>query len=151
MTKSEFVYVTYIKTTADELWKALTNPERMKQYWFGAHAVSDWTTGSPWTMYSETGQIYDAGEIIESTPPKRLVIKWQNQWRPELKAEGHSRCTFEIEPEGSATKLTVRHEMDRPHSQFIEAVSIGWPKTLSNLKSLLETGSVALEFTRHGA
>ena len=151
MAKSEFIYVTYIKTNADELWKALTDPERMKQYWFGAHAVSEWTAGSAWTMYAETGQIYDAGEIIESTPPKRLVIKWQNEWRPELKAEGYSRCTFEIASEGSSTKLTVTHAIDKIPSQFIAAVSVGWPKTLSNLKSLLETGSVVLEFTRHGA
>jgi uncharacterized protein YndB with AHSA1/START domain len=145
MNKSEFVYVTYIKTTPEKLWNAITNAEFMKQYWFGTYCESDWKAGSPWKMVSDTGKIYDAGEIIESDPPKRLVIKWQNEWKPELKAEGYSHCTFEIEPQGKATKLTVIHAIDRKPSKLIEAVSGGWPKILSNLKSLLETGQVVLE------
>jgi uncharacterized protein YndB with AHSA1/START domain len=149
MTKSEFVYVTYIKTTPDKLWNAITNQEFMKQYWFGVHCESDWKAGSPWKMVSGTGQIFDVGEIIESSPPKRLVIKWQNEWKPVLKAEGYSRCTFEIEPVNNATKLTVTHVIDKKPSKLIEAVSGGWPKILSNLKSLLETGQIVLESTQH--
>ncbi len=144
MTKSEFVYVTYIKTTPEKLWNALTNPEFMKQYWLGAYCESAWTPGSSWKMISETGQIYDTGEIVESTPPKSLTIKWRNEWKPELKTEGYSRCTFEIETINDVTKLTVHHVIDRKPSQFIEAVSSGWPKILSNLKSILETGHVLL-------
>lgn len=145
MTKSEFVYVTYIKTTPDKLWNAITNPEFMKQYWFGTHCESGWKAGSPWKMIYADGKITDAGEIIESDPPKRLVINWRNEWNPELKAEGYSRCTFEIEPVGDATKLTVTHGIDTKPSKLIEAVSGGWPRILSNLKSLLETGQVVLE------
>jgi uncharacterized protein YndB with AHSA1/START domain len=145
MSKSEFVYVTYIKTTPDKLWYAITNPEFMKQYWLGTHCESDWKAGSTWKMVSESGQITDSGEIIEINPPKRLVIKWQHEWRPELKAEGYSHCTFEIEPVGDATKLTVTHVIDRKPSKLIEAVSGGWPKILSNLKSLLETGQIVTE------
>jgi uncharacterized protein YndB with AHSA1/START domain len=145
MTKSEFVYVTYIKTTPDKLWNAITNTEFMKQYWFGTRCESDWKAGSPWKMIYENGQITDTGEIIESNPPKRLVIKWRNEWKPELKAEGYSQCTFEIEPVNNATKLTVTHVIDKKPSKFIEAVSGGWPKILSNLKSVLETGQIVLD------
>jgi uncharacterized protein YndB with AHSA1/START domain len=148
--KSEFTYVTYIKTTPEKLWNAITDPEIMREYRFGTHAESDWKPGAPWKMVTETGQILDTGEIVESDPPRRLIIKWRIEWKPELKSEGYSYCTFEIEPEptGSATKLTVTHVIDRSPSQFIEAASVGWSKTLSNLKSLLETGNVVLEMTR---
>lgn len=145
MTKSEFVYATYIKTTPEKLWDALTNREFMKQYWFGTYCESDWKAGSPWKMVHAGGQISDAGEIIESTPPTRLVINWRHEWNPELKAEGYSRCVFEIEPMDDAVKLTVTHSMDREGTKLIEAVSGGWPKILSNLKSLLETGRIVLE------
>jgi uncharacterized protein YndB with AHSA1/START domain len=145
MTKSEFVYTTYIKTTPEKLWNALTNREFMRQYWFGTHCESDWKAGSPWKLVYPDGKIADVGEIIESTPPKRLVIKWRNEWKPELKAEGYSRCIFEIEPVENVVKLTVLHSIDQEGSKFVEAVSGGWPKVLSNLKSLLETGQVVLE------
>jgi hypothetical protein len=72
------------------------------------------------------------------------VLKWRNEFRPELKSEGYSRCTVELEPVAGAVKLTVTHVMDRAESKFIEAVSGGWPRILSNLKSLLETGSIAV-------
>ncbi len=84
------------------------------------------------------------GEIVEFEPPKRLRIRWRNEFRPELKAEGWSLCTMEIEPIGDAVKLTVAHSIEREASQFIAAVTEGWPQILSNLKSLLETGSVVL-------
>jgi uncharacterized protein YndB with AHSA1/START domain len=145
MTNSEFVYTIYIKATPEKLWHALTTVEFMKQYWFGTYCESEWKAGSPWKMISDSGQLYDAGEILESNPPKRLVIKWQNQWKPELKAEGYSTCTFDIELFKNATKLTVTHVIDRHPSKLIEAVSGGWPRILSNLKSLLETGQVVLE------
>ena len=117
----------------------------MKQYWFGVHCESEWTAGSPWKMVSSDGSTLDSGEIVESEPPKRLVIRWQNQKRPELKAEGASLCTMELEPSGSAIKLSITHTIEREPSKLIEAVSGGWPKIISNLKSLLESGSIALE------
>ena len=148
--RSEFVYVIYIGTSPAKLWNALTDPEITRQYRFGTHAESGWKPGSSWKMLTEGGEIIDSGEILESNPPSRLVIKWRNEWKPEFKAEGDSYCTFEIEPEpdGKATKLTVTHAIDRKPSPFIDAVAFGWPKTLSNLKSLLETGNVVLEMTR---
>mgnify|MGYP000964903214 CR=1 FL=1 len=84
--------------------------------------------------------IADTGEILEIDRPKRLVIKWRNEFMPELKAEGWARCTIELEPAAESVKLTVIHEIDKTGSRFIEAVSGGWPKILSGLKSLLETG-----------
>src|SRR5579863_9101961 len=144
MARSTFVYVTYIRTTQEKLWSALTDAEYMKQYWFGMHCDSKWTAGSSWELVSSGGQIFDAGEIVESDPPRRLVIRWQHQNKPDLKAEGDSLCTMELEPTGAAVKLSVTHTIERDPSQLINAVSGGWPKILSNLKSLLETGSVVL-------
>jgi hypothetical protein len=77
-------------------------------------------------------------------PPRRLVIRWQHQNKPELKVEGESHCTMELEPSGTAVKLTITHTIEREPSKFIVAVSGGWPKVISNLKSLLETGSTVL-------
>ena len=146
MARSTFVYVTYIRTTPEKLWSALTDDaEFMKQYWFGMHCESQWTAGSSWKMVSADGQILDAGEIVEAEPPRRLVIRWQHQNKPELKAEGESLCTMELEPSGPAVKLSITHTIEREPSKFIEAVSGGWPKIISNLKSLLETGAIALQ------
>jgi uncharacterized protein YndB with AHSA1/START domain len=145
MAKSTFIYVTYIHTTPEKLWSALTDDvEFMKQYWFGVHCESQWKAGSSWKMVHPDGHILDAGEIVEAEPPKRLVIRWQHQDKPEVKAEGESLCTMELEPMGSAVKLSITHTIDREPSKLIEAVSGGWPKVISNLKSLLETGSAVL-------
>lgn len=145
MTRSTYIYVAYIRTTPEKLWSALTDPEFMKQYWFGMHCDSQWTAGSSWALVSSGGQVLDAGEIVEAEPPRRLVIRWTHQNRPELKAEGPSLCTMELEPSGTAVKLSITHAIEREPSQLIEAVSGGWPKIVSNLKSLLETGAVALQ------
>ena len=148
MSKSTFVYVTFIRTTPERLWTALTDREFTTQYWFGAHCESDFTPGSPWRLVFDDGRLADAGEIVESVPPRRLVIRWRNEWKPEFKAEGYSLCTLEIEPVDDvavpAVRLSVTHTMERADSPFIGAVSGGWPRILSNLKSLLETGETLL-------
>ncbi len=144
MARSTFVYVTYICTTPEKLWSALTDAAFMKQYWFGNHCESQWTAGSPWKLVSDSGAVLDAGEIIEADPPRRLVIRWRHQSKPELEVEGASRCTMELEPSGPAVKLSITHTIEREPSKLIEAVSGGWPKVLSNLKSLLETGAAAM-------
>jgi uncharacterized protein YndB with AHSA1/START domain len=146
MARSTFVYVTYIRTTQEKLWSALTtDSEFMKQYWFGVHCESGWTAGSSWKMVYPDGQVCDSGEILEAEPPRRLVILWTHQLKPELKADGPSICTIELEPTSSAIKLSITHSNEHEPSKFIEAVSGGWPKIMSNLKSLLETGSIALQ------
>ena len=145
MAKSQFVYVTYIRTTPQQLWTALTDPEWMKQYWFGMHCESDFTKGSSWKLVGETGDVWDAGEILEADPPRRLVIRWTHQKKPELAAEGPSLCTMELAPEGKAVKLSITHSIEREPSKFMDAVGGGWPKVISNLKSLLETGAPVLD------
>jgi len=145
MARSTFVYVSYIRTTPQKLWSALTDAEFMKQYWFGVHCESEWAAGSSWRLVAPDGQIFDAGEIVEAEPTRRLVIRWQHQNKPELKAEGASLCTMELEPSGPAVKLSITHTIEREPSKLIEAISGGWPKVISNLKSLLETGSAVLQ------
>jgi uncharacterized protein YndB with AHSA1/START domain len=144
MNRSSFVYVTFIRTTSERLWMALTDRQFIEKYWYGMHVETDWKPGSSWRLVFADGRLADAGEILEVDPPKRLAIKWRNEWKPELQAEGFSRCVFELEPQGAAVKLTVTHSMERPDSKLIEAVSGGWPQILSNLKSLLETGEVVI-------
>jgi uncharacterized protein YndB with AHSA1/START domain len=147
MADSKFVYVTYIRTTPEKLWHALTTPEVIKQYRFGMSVESEWKAGSAWRMYAD-GSLMDSGEILESVSQKRLVMSWLNEWKPEFKAEGSSRCVYEIERMEASAKLTLTHSIERPDSRFIGAVSEGWPIVTSNLKSLLETGNVALDFHR---
>ncbi len=142
--RSHFVYVSYIRTTPARLWEALTDPRFIRQYWFDTTVVCDWKKGSPWKMVRPDGSLTDSGEILEIDPPRRMVIRWRNEWKAELKAEGPSLCTIELEPADDSVKLTITHEMDRPDSKFIIAVSGGWPRIASNLKSFLETGAVAI-------
>ena len=147
MPDSKFVYVTYIRTTPEELWHALTTSEIIRQYRFGMIVQSKWKVGSSWRMYAD-GSLMDSGKILESVSPRRLVMSWRSEWEPAFTAEGYSRCVFEIEPTGTSSKLTLTHLIERPDSQFIAAVSDGWPLVLSNLKSLLETGDVAVVYHR---
>jgi uncharacterized protein YndB with AHSA1/START domain len=143
---STFIYTIYIRTTPKKLWSALTEAEFTRQYWFGVSAESEWKAGSPWTLTFPDGRVADTGEIVESDPPKRLVIKWRNEFKPELKAEGYSRCTIELEPtDNGEVKLTITHAIDHEESQLITAVSGGWPRILSNLKSMIESGELALK------
>lgn len=137
----KFVYVTYIRTTPDKLWEALTKPEFTRAYWKGVTHDCRWEAGSPWRLTFADGTVADTGEVVEIDRPRRLVLKWRNEFRPELKAEGYSRATLELEAMGDTVKLTVTHEIDREPSKLIEAVSAGWPSVLASLKSLLETGS----------
>lgn len=147
--ESSFVYVTFIRTTPERLWSALTDPSQMKEYWFGMQVKTEWKAGAEWQMVFPDGRVADTGEILELDRPKRIRLKWRNEFKPELKAEGFSLCTMELEPAGAAVRLTITHTIERADSRFIRAVSGGWPKILSNLKSLLETGEVALTEADH--
>ena len=144
----KFVYVTYIRTTPEKLWDALTKPEFTRAYWCETWQDSAWEAGAPWRVIIPDGRVADSGEVREIDRPRRLVLTWRNEFRPELKAEGYSRAAFDLEPVGETVKLTVTHEMDRDGSKFITAVSSGWPHILASLKSLLETGKPLAETTR---
>lgn len=148
MASSKFVYVTYIRTTPEKLWRALIEPEFTRQYWAGTHQVSDWKVGADWKNMIPDGRVGDSGKVVEFDPPRRLTVTWRNEFIPEMKAEGHSTCTYELEPAGTAVKLTVTHVMDKPESKLIEGVGQGWPHLLASLKSLLETGEPLIESTK---
>src|SRR5579864_7464143 len=88
--RSHFVYVTVIRTTPAKLWEALTQPEFIRQYWFGMTIECGWKQGSPWKIVGDDGKVYDTGELLEIYPPRRMVIRWTNEWKPELRSEGPS-------------------------------------------------------------
>ena len=148
MANSRFAYATYIRTTPEKLWQALTDPEFTCRFWHECRQESEWKIGTSWRLMIPDGRVGDSGKILEIDPPRRLVVSWRNEFIPELREEGYSRMTYELERKGGSVKLTIIHEMDRPGSKFIEAVSGGWPLILASLKSLLETGE-PLEETRH--
>ena len=108
----KFVYVTYIRTTPEKMWEALTKPEFTRQFWFGIAQESTFEPGAPWKLVGSEGKVYDTGEVLECDPPRRLVVNWRNEFKPELKAEGYSRCTIEAMAmameSGNATIATVR-------------------------------------------
>jgi len=91
------------------------------------------------------GRTSDAGKIVEAEPPRRLVIRWQHQNKPELKAEGESHCMMELESSGPAARLSIASAIEHEPSNFVVAVAGAWPMVISNLKSLLETGSIVLQ------
>jgi len=144
MAESRFVYVIYIRAVPQRVWDAVTTTEFMRNYFFGFTFDSEWKKGAPWRMIHPDGTVTDAGEILEFNPPTRLELSWRNEFRPELKAEGYGRCVMAVEPAGEGSKLTVTHTIDVANSKLIAAVSNGWPQILSNLKSYLETGQIAV-------
>lgn len=137
--KAEFVYVTYIASTPEKVFNALMAPEMTRKYW--AHLnVSDWKVGSPWKHEdANDGQIHLVGKVLESDPPRRLVISWAFPADKDNE-EKHTRVTFEIEPGPGMVRLTVTHDDLEPGSEMQKGITRGWPVVLSNLKTLLETG-----------
>jgi uncharacterized protein YndB with AHSA1/START domain len=148
MAESRFVYVTYIRTSAEKLWQALIDPEFTRKYWVETWQDCQWKQGDSWKLMAPDGRVADSGEVVEIDPPRRLVLKWRNEFVPAAQKEGYSRLTYELETQGDSVKLTVLHEMDKPDSTLIGMVSNGWPAILASLKSLIETGE-SLEVTRH--
>jgi uncharacterized protein YndB with AHSA1/START domain len=148
MAKSKFVYVTYIRTTPKKLWEALTTPKFQRQFFFGTTQESEWKKGASWRIVKPGGGVCDSGEVLEIKPARRLVLKWRNEFIPEMRKEGYSRMTLDIEKHGASVKLTIVHEMGKSRSKFIDAVSEGWPPIVSSLKTLLETGQSLKETRR---
>ncbi len=143
-----FVYVTYIRSTPEKVFDALTRPEFTKSYWNGTWQESEWKKGVTWKVLQRDGTVADTGEVLEIDPPRLLKVSWRNEFVPGLREEGYSRCTFELEQANQCVKLTVTHEIDKDGSKFLKAVSGGWPAILASLKSLLETGE-PLEMTKN--
>ncbi|RTL51711.1 MAG: ATPase [Bradyrhizobiaceae bacterium] len=139
MSKPEFVYVTYIKTTPEKLWHALTDKAFTEKYWFCCSLDSDWKVGSKMLM-TRGGELMNDCVVLESDPPRRMVYSWLTVFDEEMKKEKPSRVTYEIEPAYDGVKLTVLHEGFALDSKTLPSISTGWPLVLSSLKSILETG-----------
>ena len=144
MDKPKFVYVSYINSTPERVWNALINPEVTKQYWWNHHNASDWKQGSRWEHRDYDSKRVDiVGEVVESTPPTRLVVTWALP-ADEGDREKTSRVTYEIETaKEGVVRLTVTH--DELYQEMFESVSFGWPAVVSALKTLLETGAVGAQ------
>ncbi|WP_315758785.1 MULTISPECIES: SRPBCC family protein [unclassified Bradyrhizobium] len=140
MSKPEFVYVTYIATTPEKLWEALTSNEFAKRYWFGTELHSDWRVGSPFALVTD-GMTTDVGQILEFDPPRRLSYTFQHVLKDEFRNEQPTKVVFAIEQHGNSVKLTLTHEGFEGAGRLLDAVSNGWPAIMSGLKSLLETGT----------
>jgi uncharacterized protein YndB with AHSA1/START domain/DNA-binding transcriptional ArsR family regulator len=135
----ERVYEIYIKTTPERLWEAITDPDLRARYNFGVSILSDFTPGSRFQMGSRDGtMVLGEGENLEVEAPWRLVQTMVALWSEEVKSEGASRVTWEIEPVGDSCRLTVTHDQLREGAN--EQLYGGWPMLLSGLKTLLETG-----------
>ena len=140
MNKAQFVYVTYIAATPERIFAALTETEFTRKYW-EAENISDWKVGSRWEHRRAKDGSAPAmvGKVIENAPPRRLVYSWALP-ADETNSAKHSRVTFELEPIAEMVRLTVTHAELEPDSDMLRGISQGWPRVLSSLKSLLETG-----------
>ena len=138
--KNSCSHAVSIRTTPEKLWEALTTPDLSTKYWFGYQLEAGWSAGSAWKLTSPDGQVHAAGAIVEIDKPRRIVLTWRDEIRPELTAEGFSTCAIDIEPKESAVKLTITHSIDRRDSKLIALVATSWPKVALNLKSFLEPG-----------
>jgi DNA-binding transcriptional ArsR family regulator/uncharacterized protein YndB with AHSA1/START domain len=156
MDKPEFVYTTYIKTTPEHLWRALTEAAFTSRYW-GCVFHTDWEEGSTYTLEQNGARIADPDQrVLVSDPPRRLSYTWHSfspEWAEavgrhvglsddyvaQLSAEPRSKVTFEIEPVENMVKLTVVHDGFEPGSAVFDGISEGWPRVLSELKTLVES------------
>jgi uncharacterized protein YndB with AHSA1/START domain len=137
----EKVFEIYIKTTPERLWSAITDPEQRARYSFGVGTASDWTSGSAYRGTARGGTIaINEGENLEVDPPRRLVQSYRALWGDDVRAEGTSRVTWEIEPVGDSCRLTVTH--DQLAHGANEQLYGGWPMILSGLKTWLEMGEL---------
>jgi uncharacterized protein YndB with AHSA1/START domain len=140
MRKPEFIYVTYIETTAEKLWEALTSSEFSKRYWFDTELKTDWKVGSPFALVMN-GTTRDVGEVLEFDRPRRLSYTFRHVLSEEARKERPTKVLFVLEPHGKVVKLTLTHEGFEPGSKLLDGISKGWPAILASLKTMLETGT----------
>jgi uncharacterized protein YndB with AHSA1/START domain len=138
MSKPAFVYVTYIETSAEKLWQALTDGNFTERYWFGHRVTSDWTVGSAY-RFANQGKPMVEGKVLASDPPRRLAYSW-DVVKEGAAREPTSRVTFDLVPRGKVIKLIVTHDEIDEGGTTLHDVSAGWPLVLASLKSILETG-----------
>src|SRR5215470_10093328 len=138
MSKPEFVYTTYIETSAEKVWRALTDGDFTERYWFGYRATSDWKVGSPY-HFDKDGQRSVEGKVLVSDPPKKLALSW-DVVKQGANRERTSRVTFDLESRGKVIKLTVTHDELDERGKTLRTISSGWPMVMASLKSFLETG-----------
>ena len=140
MDDSKFVYVTYISTTPEKLWDALIDPGITAKYWQHVN-LSDWKPGSKWEHRSADKEraLHLVGKVIEFSPPKHLILAWAFP-ADEAHDEKHSRAAIDIEPYRDIVRLTITHDHLEFDSDMLEGITAGWPKVISSLKTLLETG-----------
>jgi len=143
MSKPKFVYVTYIASTPEKVFAALTSAQSTEKYWFGNALQSDWKVGSPMTMVRD-GKTVVKSTILENDPPRRLSYTFQAMHEPHNGNEAPSRVLLVLEQQKDQVKLTVTHDDFIDGSKVFESISNGWPLVLSNLKSYLELNRPAL-------
>src|ERR1700678_3835973 len=136
----EKVFEIYIRTTPERLWEAITDPEIRSKYNFGAAVRTEWTPGARLELVAPKAGVLADGEVLEVDPPRRLVHTMTALWSDEVKSEGVSRVTWEIEPVADSCRLTVTHDQLREGAN--DQIYGGWPMILSGLKTWLETGEV---------
>jgi uncharacterized protein YndB with AHSA1/START domain len=139
MSSPKFVYVTYIATTPEKLWNALTQGKFTEQYWFGTVLETTWAPGSA-LNFKRGNDLIVSGKVIESEPYTRLSYTWVHEKDNQFHDEKPSQVSFEIEQIGAEVKLTVLHDDFEPGSKVFGLISNGWPMVLASLKSFLETG-----------
>jgi len=136
------VYVTYIVTTVEKLWAAITSPELSREYFFGRSMESDWKIGSTFILRMEDGRVDSQGKVLECDPPRRLSVTWHVEWLEEYRHLPENLVTFQLDPLGEVVRLTMTESHQEPiDDKILEGGRRGWPVILSGLKSLLETGS----------
>jgi|SRR5215469_7266369 len=140
MTAGRFKYVTYIASTPQAVFRALLDGQLTRQYWKHTNE-SDWKPGSKWKHVADDGQgtVRVVGTVVEMIPNRRLVLTWAESDDAEDPKQ-HSQVTIDVEPVGGMVRVTVTHEELVPGSDMANKVANGWPRVLSSLKSLLETG-----------
>jgi uncharacterized protein YndB with AHSA1/START domain len=141
MSRPSFIYVTYIDSTPERVWQALTDPAFTRKYWVNHRNASDWQVGSEWRHedYDDASLVDIVGHVVESSPPRHLVLTWASP-KDAKDPDKVSRVTFDIETYGDGVRLTVTHAELEPDSGMLQGISAGWPLVLSSLKTLLETG-----------
>ena len=139
--KPKFVYVTYIASTPEKVFKALTDADATAKYWFGNAATSNWKIGSP-VEFRRDGKLVVEGKVLENDPPWRLSYTFRSMHEPFNGSEPPSRVVFELEKQRDQVKLTVTHDDFVPDSKVFGSISNGWPLVLSSLKSYLEANRV---------